>query len=32
MEPSTGSRNDIGGVLAGRAWISLKNRDGIDGA
>ena len=29
MEPSTGSRNDIGGVPAGRSWIPLKNRQKV---
>ena len=27
MEPSTGRRNDIGGVPARRPWIPLKNRE-----
>ena len=29
MELSKGSRDNIGGVLAGRSWIPLKNRETV---
>ena len=29
MEPSTGRRNDIGGVPTGRAWIPLEDRETV---
>ena len=29
VEPSTGRRDNIGGVPAGRSWIPLKNRETV---
>ena len=29
MEPSTGRRNNVGGVPAGRSWIPLKNSETV---